>query len=68
VRGDFGEEVTLEESSMMRSKARKDFEQELATNLALPVHLLKVSYPKLPNAPELLRVPYGWTVDVRPQE
>ena len=68
VRGDFGEEVTLEETSMMRSKARKDFEEELATNLALPVHLLKVSYPKLPNAPGLLRVPYGWTVDVRPQE
>ncbi|MGA2569370.1 MAG: caspase family protein [Terracidiphilus sp.] len=68
VKGYDWEEADSDETSAMRSKARKDFEQELATGLTLPVHLLKASYPKLPNVPGSLKVPWGWTVEVIPQK
>jgi hypothetical protein len=68
VKGDYKEEVDWDITDRMRTKARRDFEQELATGLTLPMHLLRVSYPKLPNVPGSLKVPWGWTVEVKPQK
>jgi hypothetical protein len=68
VKGEDEEEVDSDETFKMRSKSRKDFEQELATGLTLPVHLLRVSYPNVPNVPGSLKVPWGWTVEVKPQK
>jgi hypothetical protein len=68
VKGEDWQEVESDGTFKRRYKSRKDFEQELATGLTLPVHLLRVSYPKLPNVPGSLKVAWGWTVEVKPQK
>ncbi len=65
VKGLDDDEIDLnDEGLMMRSVSRKDWEEELAHSLSLPTRLLNVSYPKGPDVPEKLKVPYRWTVEV----
>lgn len=60
------EEIEMDqEGLLMRSVLRSDWEKELAHALSLPDRLLRVSYPKRPDVPKKLKLPYHWTVEVK---
>jgi len=66
VKGSDDDEIDLNDDRlMMRTAVRKDWEEELAHSLSLPKRLLNVSYPKGPDIPKKVRVPYHWTVEVK---
>lgn len=66
VKGLDDEEIGLDEERLLiRSVTRSDWEKELAHALSLPNRLLKASYPKRPDVPKHLQVPYHWTVEVK---
>jgi hypothetical protein len=67
IKGLDDDEIDLDDDKLMRrTVTRKEWEQELATGLLIPSRLLKVSYPKGPDIPKTLKVPYRWTVEVKP--
>jgi hypothetical protein len=66
VKGSDDEELAPDEDQLlMRSVSRSKWEKELAHALALPSRLLKVSYPKRPDIPQVLEIPYHWTVEMK---
>ncbi len=66
IKGLDDDEIDLENDNLMRrTVTRKEWEQELATALLTPSRLLKASYPKGPDIPRTLKVPYRWTVEVK---